>query len=165
MLDAFSHFWPPNWLPNCSRIPPNSTKMHGLRWQKHDFRTTWFQNAPKWSQGLKKSSFWTPKRPPEVQTTTPKRSQELQKRYQNDPRTQNIVQKYLKTIPITHYTLHVTLYTSHFAQCTSHCALHTLHFTLCTSHFTLYTLHFHTWHFTLRLSHSIQPGGLREAIK
>ncbi len=72
--------------------------------------------------------------------TMPKQPQELQKR----PRTQKRVQKYSITIPITLYPLHLTLYTSHF---------------------TLYTFTHRTLHFTLRLYPSIQPSGLREAIK
>ena len=82
------------------------------------------------------------------------------------------------TSHLPHHTLHLTLYTFTLFVTRSRHTLYftldtyTLHFTLYALHFafshfhiTLYTLHVTLSHFTLCSFDSIQPGGLREAIK
>ena len=88
----------PKSVPKSSQNPPKWTPNRG--WGPV-FWATWSPNPQKWSQGVKKSWFWTPKLPPRAQKSTPKPPQELK--------------KYSKTtLELKFYMPYLILYTSHF---------------------------------------------------
>ena len=152
----FFQFWDPKWFQNGFKISPKSSKWCEHHWQKEFWETTCIQNDPKWSQGLQKYPQTTPGAP----KTTPKRSPELKKRCPNDPQSFKTDPKRALELQKPRPNIQKVFWPvqrRRSAKTSSDYQSVTPYFVLCSFHFALFTLHFHL--------HSIQPGGLREAIK
>ena len=137
-------------LQNDSKIDPKSTQNRehegtyigtGGSWKRSGSKT--IQNGPKVSKS-------TPKTTPQARKTTPKGPPEFQKQPLNESQS-------FRTHPKRALELWKSILTSSAKKISQNIFWLSPYFVLCSFHFALFTLHFHL--------HSIQPGGLREAIK